>query len=201
MAKTFVPGSRGITGFLEEEERELLRKLFSDVITMLEPEALDSEDPLVALVGFDPHIAPPEDSALRRLLPDGVKDDDEAALEFRRFTERSLRESKIGALRAASLALESNEIQLDAAQARNFAMALNDVRLVVSDRLGIRTESDAEAVHAMQEWSDADDLETYLAVVYNFVSWLQESLVQALAYSLDDEPSPAGEKGEREDRA
>jgi len=201
MAKTFVPGSRGITGFLEEEERELLRKLFSDVITMLEPEALDSEDPLVALVGFDPHIAPPEDSALRRLLPDGVKDDDEAALEFRRFTERSLRESKIGALRAASLALESNEIQLDAAPARNFAMALNDVRLVVSDRLGIRTESDAEAVHAMQEWSDADDLETYLAVVYNFVSWLQESLVQALAYSLDDEPSPAGEKGEREDRA
>ncbi|MBO9704513.1 MAG: DUF2017 family protein, partial [Arthrobacter sp.] len=70
MAKTFVPGSRGITGFLEEEERELLRKLFSDVISMLEPEALDSEDPLVALVGFDPHIAPPSDAALRRLAMD-----------------------------------------------------------------------------------------------------------------------------------
>ncbi|MEZ2370825.1 DUF2017 domain-containing protein [Arthrobacter sp. RCC_34] len=201
MAKTFVPGSRGITGYLEEEERELLRKLFSDVIHMLEPEVLDSEDPLVALVGFDPHIAPPEDAALRRLLPDGVKDDDEAALEFRRFTERSLRESKIGTLRAASLALESNELHLDENQARNFAMALNDVRLVVSERLNIRTQDDAEAVYAMQEWSDADDLETYLSVVYNFVSWLQESLVQALSYSLEDAPSRAGETGEGESRA
>ncbi|MBO9705844.1 MAG: DUF2017 family protein, partial [Arthrobacter sp.] len=126
---------------------------------------------------------------------------DEAALEFRRFTERSLRESKIGALRAASLALESNELHLDENQARNFAMALNDVRLVVSERLGIRTQDDAEAVHAMQEWSDADDLETYLSVVYNFVTWLQDSLVQALNYGLDADSSRAGKKGEGEGRA
>ncbi|MDP5228367.1 MULTISPECIES: DUF2017 domain-containing protein [Arthrobacter] len=193
MARTFVPGSRGISGHLEEEERDLLRKVFGDVIQMLEPEARESEDPLVALTGIDPHAAPPRDAALRRLLPDGVKDGDEAALEFRRLTERSLRESKIGSLRAASLLLEGSELQLNSEEARHLAMALNDVRLVVSERLEIRTEADAEAVHAMHDWSKADDLEEYLSVLYNFVTWLQESLVQAMAYELDRTPDAAGE--------
>ncbi|MFJ3957006.1 DUF2017 domain-containing protein [Arthrobacter sp. NPDC090010] len=195
MARSFVPGRRGISGQLEDEERELLRKLFADVIQMLEPEVSPLEDPLVELIGFDPDVAPPQDPALRRLLPDGVKDDDEAALEFRRLSERSLRHGKVGSLRAASLLLENAELQLDQEQARQLAVALNDVRLVVSERLSIRTEADAEAVHAAQDWSKADDLESYLSVVYNFVTWLQESLVQAMSYGLDNATdAPAGDE-------
>ena len=101
------------------------------------------------------------------------------------YTERSLRESKIGALRAASLGLDRNELVLTAADARHWATALNDVRLVLAERLDIRDDADADNVHLMQDWSQAEDVESYLALVYNFTTWLQESLVQAMAQSLE----------------
>lgn len=184
MAKAFSAGRRGITGFLEPAERDLLRKLFADIITMLEPETPAHEDPLAALIGLDMDVAVPADPALLRLLPNAVKDDDDAALEFRQLTERSLRETKIGALRAAALGLESEKLVLDDEASKLWAMALNDVRLVLAERLEIRDEEDAEKVHEVQDWGEADDVESYLSLVYNFVSWLQESLVQAMLSAL-----------------
>jgi hypothetical protein len=67
-------------------------------------------------------------------------------------------------------------------------MALNDVRLVLAERLDIRDEADADHVHAMQDWSQAEDVESYLALVYNFTTWLQESLVQAMMAAMDRKP-------------
>ena len=125
------------------------------------------------------------DRALRRLLPNVMKDDDKASLEFRRYTERSLRESKIGALKAAALGLDKDELVLTPADARHWSTALNDVRLVLAERLDIRDDADAEHVHRMQDWSQAEDVESYLALVYNFTTWLQESLVQAMLASLE----------------
>ncbi|MDJ0316356.1 MULTISPECIES: DUF2017 domain-containing protein [Arthrobacter] len=184
MAKAFTAGRRGITGFLEPAERELLRKLFADIITMLEPATPAHEDPLAALIGLDMDVGVPADPALLRLLPNAVMDDDEGALEFRQLTERSLRETKIGALRAAALGLDSEKLLLNEEAAKLWAMALNDVRLVLAERLDIRDEQDAERVHEVQDWADADDVESYLSLVYNFVSWLQESLVQAMLMAL-----------------
>ena len=184
VAKAFSAGRRGITGFLEGPERDLIRKLFADIITMLEPETPASSDPLAALIGLDMDVRVPTDPALLRLLPDAVKNDDDSALEFRQLTERSLRETKIGALRAASLGLESDKLVLDPEQAKLWSMALNDVRLVLAERLAIRDEGDAERVHLVQDWGEADDVESYLSLVYNFVSWLQESLVQAMLVAL-----------------
>ena len=184
MAKSFTAGRRGITGFLEPAERDLLRKLFADIITMLEPDTPAHEDPLAALIGLDMDVRVPVDPALLRLLPDAVKNDADAALEFRQLTERSLRETKIGALRAASLGLDSDKLVLDGESAKLWAMALNDVRLVLAQRLEIKDEQDAERVHDVQDWADADDVESYLSLVYNFVSWLQESLVQAMLADL-----------------
>ena len=60
-----------------------------------------------------------------------------------------------------------------------------DVRLVLAERLDIRDDADADNVHLMQDWSQAEDVESYLALVYNFTTWLQESLVQAMVHSLD----------------
>ena len=114
VAKAFKYGLKGITGYLEPAERELLRSLFDDVISMLEPEERASEDPLAALVGLDMDVQEPTDRALRRLLPNVMKNDDDASLEFRRLTERSLRETKIGALRAAALGLDKDELVLTA---------------------------------------------------------------------------------------
>lgn len=185
MAKAFKYGLKGITGYLEPAERDLLRSLFDDVISMLEPEERANQDPLAALVGLDNEAREPSDRALKRLLPNVMKDDDAASLEFRRYTERSLRESKIGALRAAALGLDKEELVLTPADARHWSTALNDIRLVLAERLDIRDDADAEHVHRMQDWSQAEDVESYLALVYNFTTWLQESLVQAMLASLE----------------
>ncbi|GAB3284070.1 hypothetical protein GCM10027449_27750 [Sinomonas notoginsengisoli] len=179
MAEPFTYGRRGITGRLEEPERELLRGLFNDVVGMLDLGPAD-EDPLEALVGFSPNASEPEDPALARLLPNAFTDDAAASLDFRRLTERSLREGKAGALRAASLSLESVHLVLDDAAARHWSTALNDVRLVLAERLGIRSEEDAEKVHGITDWSEAEDVDAYLALVYNFVTWLQTTLLEAM---------------------
>lgn len=184
MARAFKNTRKGITGHLEPGERELIRRLFEDIIAMLEPETAAAEDPLAAMVGLDSHAIRPEDSALLRLLPDAVHGDDDAALEFRRLTERSLREEKLAALRASTLLLEHSPLQLNQEQARLFARAVNDVRLVLADRLDIRTDEDAQALHDIDDWSQAEDLDTYLALVYNFLTWLQEALMQALLDGL-----------------
>lgn len=183
MAKPFKSTRRGITGALEPGEARLIRTLFDDVVTMLEPETGPSEDPLAAMVGMagsDADVAAPDDSAVRRLLPDAVRGDDDEALSFRRLTERSLREQKIGALRSSALALESTQLTLNDEQARHLAQALNDVRLVLADRLSLETEEDAERLHEISDSKDVEDVDSYLALVYNFVTWLQESLVQAM---------------------
>lgn len=185
MAKAFKYGLKGITGYLEPAERELLRGLFADVIAMLEPEERQNQDPLSALIGLDMEVEEPTDRAVRRLLPNVMKDDGAASLEFRQLTERSLREGKIGALRAASLGLDKDDLTLTETDARHWSTALNDVRLVLAERLDIQDEADAEHVHLMQDWSQAEDVESYLALVYNFTTWLQESLVQAMVHSLD----------------
>ena len=45
MAKAFKYGLKGITGYLEPAERELLRSLFDDVVSMLEPAEPANQDP------------------------------------------------------------------------------------------------------------------------------------------------------------
>lgn len=193
MARAFKNSHRGLTCQLEKAERDLLRGLFEDVVTMLEPEppaaGAADEDPLWALVGMDPQahaegFAAPTDEAVLRLLPDAVKGDPAASLEFRKLTERPLRESKVGALRAAALAVETSPVVLSPAAASQFAAALNDVRLVLAKRLGLESDEDAERVHALDDWGRAETVDEYLALVYNFVTWLQESLMQALHGSL-----------------
>jgi hypothetical protein len=192
MAEPFTYGRKGISGRFEDAERELLRGLFRDVVALLEPDEQPDEDPLAALVGISPNAAEPEDPALKRLLPNVFKDDGEASLEFRRLTERSLRESKAGALRAAAMALESKDVLLDATGASHWATALTDVRLVLAERLGVRSEEDAERVHGITDWSDVgdDDVDAYLALVYNFVTWLQTTLIDAMMAAHRAQPGP-----------
>ncbi|MDN5756873.1 MAG: DUF2017 family protein [Arthrobacter sp.] len=194
MARAFKSTPRGFTARLDSTERELLRGLFEDVATLLAPEddgAAPGEepDPLWAMVGMDPRthaaeFAAPTDPAELRLLPDAVQGDQDASLEYRRLTETTLRERKIGALKAAALAMESSALAFDAAAANQFAQALNDVRLVLAERLDLRTEDDAERISSVIDAATVDDVDEYLALVYNFVTWLQETLMQALLGSL-----------------
>jgi Domain of unknown function (DUF2017) len=155
----------------------VLQRVFAEVIDLLGPEPDEvSDDPLAAALGIGTRSTPPEDPALRRLLPDAYGDDPEAAADFRRFTELGLRERKRS---AAATALEtlgegSKSVVLDLEQARAWLGALNDARLTLGTRLNIEEDWG----HRLSE-AESDE-ELYQLAVYDFLTELQELLVQAI---------------------
>lgn len=122
-------------------------------------------------------VQPPTDPVLARLLPDGYADDPEAAAEFRRYTEYDLR---MGKLSAAAIVLDTLEsggsIRLDRAQAHEWMRVLNDLRLAIGTRLDV--DEDYEAV---AEALPDDDPLRGLYAVYEWLTWMQDSLVSALS--------------------
>jgi len=121
------------------------------------------------------------DPALDRLLPTANLQDDEAAAEFRRLTETGLRQRKAAGLAlAASLLRVEDKVVLDEASARAFLTALTDVRLVLGERMGLRTDEDLEALEAAAGELDPDDPLGYALAVYDFLTWLQETLASAM---------------------
>lgn len=191
-------GSRGrVKVALAPQERELLARLIEDVAALLEESTQDAPttdagDSDWAVLQAALSAPPPQDPAVARLLPDGHRDDPELAEGFRRLTEHSLREKKRTALSVAAGALRRPEpVVLDAAEAAALLKSLTDVRLVVAERLGVRTDEDAEALHdalrmlakhgqegaegesGAPEWVGA-------AAIYDALTWWQESLVGAL---------------------
>ena len=98
---------------------------------------------------------PTEDPAVARLVPDAYTDDPQGSAEFRRLTEPTLleRRSDDAAMVVASLApllaedptdLEPVGLPLDPPTAAAWVRCLAALRLVLAERLGIRTESDGE---------------------------------------------------------
>ena len=197
MARAFRATTRGYKAELQAHERRLLSQLCADVITMLTQRGKDlavtnaEEDEFAhfraELAGLgaetdddaDPGLDPPQDAVLARLLPDASTDSQEAA-QFRRLAESSLRESKIADLRSARLALESETVALSEQQAPVFGRALNDVRLTLAARLGIEEESDAERIHEQAGQGAAASTEEFMAELYAFTTWLQETLFSAM---------------------
>jgi hypothetical protein len=190
---------------LADGERRVLHDLFTEVHDLLEDPAPPSEDdPLAELVGIGTAVRPPDDPALARLLPDAHKDDPRASAEFRRYTESGLRARKRQGLELALRTLERGApVRLDEAEASAWLVALTDVRLVLAERIGLKTDEDhaileqvvaqlAEAEPpAGSEDSDDDgvDAAERLAMtlaLYDFLAWLQETLVEAMAATLPD---------------
>ena len=121
------------------------------------------------------------DPALDRLLPTANRQDDEAAAEFRRLTETGLRQRKAAALsQAAGLLRGEDKVVLDEGQARTVLTALTDVRLVLGERMGLRTDEDLDALEAAADDLDPDDPLAYALAVYDFLTWLQETLASAM---------------------
>jgi hypothetical protein len=116
----------------------------------------------------------PDDPALARLLPDGYRDDAEAAADFRRFTQGGLVERKVEnamvlreTLAHAARATGPTSIELDERAAGAWMRAIADMRLSLATRLGI---TDEESIP-----SDTD-----LADLYDWLAFVQDSLVRAL---------------------
>ena len=123
------------------------------------------------------------DPALDRLLPAAHREDEQIAAEFRRFTEHGLRARKTANLATAIDALAGageQRVELDQPQAVALVVALTDVRLVLGERLGLRTDEDLELLEEQVSSLDEDDPAVYALAVYDFLTWLQETLAHAL---------------------
>src|SRR5699024_1412215 len=155
------------------------------------PAPAQPQDPLQAMAGPAEGVSAPTDPALARLLPDASEDDDELNAEFRRLTESDLRRTKVARLRTVWETLRRGEGQLriPVQDGMDWAAALNDVRLVISERLEITTEAEAEAIQQRAAGAVAgseDEVRQALGMVYSALSWLQESLLQVMLPTLED---------------
>ena len=136
-------------------------------------------------------LQPRRDPALERLLPPAHRDDPAMAAEFRRLTEHGLRERKTANLAtaiSALLAADGDKVRLDMGQAQAMVVALTDVRLLLGERLGLQTDDDADALQDRLEAASEDGSALYLSACYDFMTWLQESLTQALMDSSNRPP-------------
>ncbi|MDO5503752.1 MAG: DUF2017 domain-containing protein [Actinomycetia bacterium] len=133
------------------------------------------------------HVAGVEDPAIRRLFPIANRTDDEAAAEFARLSETGLRRRKReNLLRAAALLGHSDVIELAPPDAHAFLVALTDIRVVLGERIGLRTDDDAAALEAMTRALDEDDPRLHFILVYDFLTWLQETLATALLRGIPE---------------
>lgn len=163
---------------LDEVERSMLKSLAQQVRDLVAPrEQPASTDPLEAMVGIDPRARRSDDPALARLLPDAYLEDDEAAAEFRRFTERGLRETKAAHATAVLEHLERSgeKVMISTDEAASWLGFLNDARLALGTRLEI-TEENHDELNALPE----DDPRFASYHVYGWLTYLQDSLIDAL---------------------
>ena len=149
-----------ITGVLIEfspTERQLLETLLAQYDELVHDQLDDSD--------LD------DDPALARLFPNAYPDDAEAASEFRRYTREGLVEHKSansGLIAAALMAADDEDrLTVERDDAERWLPTLTDLRLVLAERLGVR--------------SDDDPLpDSELADVYSWLGELQWLLVAAL---------------------
>lgn len=189
MAEAFRRGRKGrISCRVEAEERALLEQLLDELCALLTtddlPETADL-DPLVRELGLADltceHVNDPDDPVLRRLLPSGYSGDPEAAAEFRRYTDTSLRTGKIDDARTMKATLRSGldtstgVVTIDKTQATAWVRAINDLRLA----LGVQLNVTADEYPDPSCLAD-DDEAAFPAAVYDFLTWWQDSLVRAL---------------------
>jgi hypothetical protein len=134
-------------------------------------------DDLAAILGSTGPAVPPEDPVLARLLPDAYGDDPEAAGEFRRYTEPGLRSGKVAAAQTvlATLPASGGRVRLSAGDAEAWLRSLNDVRLALGVVLGITEDYE----YTFSGLDPSDPRAAYLSV-YDFLTFLQETLVRAL---------------------
>ncbi|GAB3078460.1 DUF2017 domain-containing protein [Phycicoccus sp. Root563] len=129
-------------------------------------------------------VPAPRDPALDRIFPTANRQDDQIAAEFRQLTEQGLRARKTANLDTAIAALahlDDQKVSLDQAQAVALVVALTDVRLVLGERLGLKQDDDLELIEEQVSSLQEDDPAVYALAVYDFLTWLQETLAHALA--------------------
>jgi len=184
---------RGVlTTALSAYEVELLTSLVRQVVELVsdgEPEGYappdPSADPFEALAADlavdpdDPEV--PEDPVLRRLFPNAYPHDAAASSDFRRFTERGLRTTKVTDAQIVLDDLEATDhgrvdLKVAPEHVNGWLRTLTSVRLAVATRLGI---TDTESAEELAQLDDADP-RSYMVSVYDWLGFAQETMVGAL---------------------
>ncbi|REF37646.1 DUF2017 domain-containing protein [Thermasporomyces composti] len=168
------------------EEVYVLRGLIGELIELIRddqpaPQSPSGDDSLAALVGAMGPTEPPQDAVLARLFPNAYQDDEEAAAEFRRYTEHGLRDAKV---KNAETVLETLgdpsfsdqvTVSLNHDETQAWLRTLTDLRLALGTRLGVQQDDD-------EYWASLpeEDRRRQIYGVYVWLGWLQESLVTAI---------------------
>jgi hypothetical protein len=170
-------------------EADLLRSLAGQLIELLRNESATAgvqSDPFEQLLDFSGPTTEPDDPVLARLFPTAYPEDEEAAGDFRRFTESALRDGKaagaaaiIDALEEAGLTDEPEDgtfidVELDPEAVITWMRSLTDMRLAIATRLEVE-EGDEEYWHSLPD----DDPRAQVHDIYDWLGYLQETLVHA----------------------
>jgi hypothetical protein len=180
---------RVITTRLSAYEVSLLASLLSELIEVLSreepsgarPQPADEFEQLAQELEPGAEETVPEDPVLQRLFPQAYPDDPAAAAEFRRFTQRDLRTKKLA---DAQLVLQhvlqtaggAHDLRIELTDADAWLRTLTSLRLAVSVRLGITDASAADELAGLDE----SDPRAFLASVYDWLGFAEETLVLAL---------------------
>ncbi len=157
-------GSQRVASFATDEVR-VLRKVADEIVTLL-MDGFDHADPVVG-----------------RLFPDAYPELPDDAAEFRLYTEGDLKTGKIdqaGAILAALPDSGPGEVRLDSEEAEAWLRAINDARLAMGVRLGVRPGTDLGDELDDAIMHDPSSSRVFQLSVYAYLGYLQESLLNAL---------------------
>lgn len=138
---------------LEQHERELLNVLAGEL-----EEQVRADDVSVA-----------------RLFPSAYEDDPAADDDYRRLTRGSLTDGRLRALRTLRETCTAERLEQQEADA--WCTALNDLRLVLGERIGVTEDLYERPI-------DRRDPHAPELAIYGWLTWLQSTLVDALSSRL-----------------
>ncbi|EHY88598.1 protein of unknown function (DUF2017) [Saccharomonospora azurea NA-128] len=173
-----------LVGGFEQQEAAVVRGLVSQVEDMLTARADEApKDELAELTGIRTGPSEgPDDPVLGRLLPDfhrldpdnPSKESLDSAAALRSLHEPALLDAKISAARVVlqTMPPRGGDVRLTFEQADAWLAALNDVRLALGTALDVTED--------MPEELPEDDPRAPHLGVYHWVTWVQDTLVQAL---------------------
>ena len=143
----------------------------------------EERDVLASLPGQLREALDAGEPTLYRLFPPAHADDDVANEEYARLVGPALVDGKLLAL--AELERTAHATRLDEEELRAWLGALESLRLALGTQLDVTEQSYGPL--------DPADPDAPRLALYHWLSWLQEEVVQALSWTLHDEP--AGRSG------
>jgi hypothetical protein len=153
LAASFRPVPGGAAAYFEQAQAGVIRSLVSQIAELVSADSTAAE------------------------VAESGEGGDALEAQFRRYTEESLRTAKVAAAQTvlASLPSAGGDVRLSEMECQQWLRALNDVRLALSVRLGITDENEDLSEHLA-----ADDPRSAYVWVYQWLAYLQDSLIEAL---------------------